>query len=647
MLHHRLEYLTRTPHSLIAVLLIGLCHGLLYICLVPPWQHYDEPNHFEYVWLLANRPGMPKPGDYDQTMRKAVASSMKEHGFFRGMSFRPDLDAPSDEPIWIGQYQQLGEPPLYYLIASLPLRLFDFDETDQELYATRLISLMLFLFTLWMVWGATSELVRDGHPLRLLLPLSVAMLPGFTDLMTSVNSDVAAVALFSSFCWGGLRLIRRGVSLADLLWTTTTAALAYWTKSTVYIAIPLFVVVLLLAIFRTGKWRMLAWGIMGMAVLSIVLVMFDWGDAANWDRTTRQESTTRASESSILEGAHVFRLELLPNVSPGIQQLRQIVPPKIVRALQEKTVTLGGWIWASVPMTLRSPMLIAASGIVLPPQDLQVGEQPVFFAIQGKVTTLTDRAWIALSPIKKAVETPVTVYYDGIVLAEGEFPLDEAPQFDSADAVSGFWGDKPFVNLLRNGSAERAWFKVKPWADALVAKYFPDRGRPSQILYTLFDLNATGWYYRTTAKNLVRTFWAKFGWGHVPLLGHKPYRPLAAVTVLGLLGASVALWKRRRTVPWDALIILGVALMVIWGLTWVRGSIYLYHWIYIPGARYAYPAIFPTMLVLNAGWYEITEWIRRFLKTPFWVSPFVIYLTLLFTLDLLSILSIVQYYYVT
>jgi len=70
-------------------------NGLFYVFIIPPWQHYDEPNHFEYVWLIADRGRLPMPGDYDQEMRRTVAISMIEHNFFRGMGFTPDLN-PGD-----------------------------------------------------------------------------------------------------------------------------------------------------------------------------------------------------------------------------------------------------------------------------------------------------------------------------------------------------------------------------------------------------------------------------------------------------------------------------------------------------------------------------------------------------------------------
>ena len=135
----------REHQALLAILVFALLHGLLYIFIVPPWQHYDEPNHFEYVWLVAFRPGLPQPGEYDQAMRRDVAISMIEQGFFNDLEYKPDLDPPVDTPTWIGQYQQLTEPPLYYILASVPISLFKFDDINTQLYATRFVSLLFLL----------------------------------------------------------------------------------------------------------------------------------------------------------------------------------------------------------------------------------------------------------------------------------------------------------------------------------------------------------------------------------------------------------------------------------------------------------------------------------------------------------------------
>ena len=41
------------------ILLLALFHGLIYVFLIPPWQHYDEPNHFEVVWLTRHLDHLP------------------------------------------------------------------------------------------------------------------------------------------------------------------------------------------------------------------------------------------------------------------------------------------------------------------------------------------------------------------------------------------------------------------------------------------------------------------------------------------------------------------------------------------------------------------------------------------------------------
>ena len=45
---------------LLALLVLALLRGLVYLALLPPWQHYDEPTHFEYVQLIAERKKLPQ-----------------------------------------------------------------------------------------------------------------------------------------------------------------------------------------------------------------------------------------------------------------------------------------------------------------------------------------------------------------------------------------------------------------------------------------------------------------------------------------------------------------------------------------------------------------------------------------------------------
>ena len=92
----------RTRWALGLIMLLALVHGALYVFLVPPWQHYDETNHFEYIWLYVDRGYKPPPGDFDTDMRRDVAESMIEHGFFDGMEVYHGSD-PLDQTILVSE----------------------------------------------------------------------------------------------------------------------------------------------------------------------------------------------------------------------------------------------------------------------------------------------------------------------------------------------------------------------------------------------------------------------------------------------------------------------------------------------------------------------------------------------------------------
>ena len=633
---------------LLAILLLGLLHGLLYIYLIPPWQHYDEPSHFEYTWLVAQRAGLPQPGDYDPVMSRQVVESMLAHDYFKGMPNRPDLSSP-DQTVRIPGYSQLSEPPLYYLLAALPLRFMPAASVEAQLYAARGVSLLLYLLAILAGWGAVREITSPGSPLRWMAPLTIALLPGFSDLMTAVNNDAAAVALFSLFLWGSLRLMRREFSVWNALWVLVTAGLAYYTKSTVLLAIPLALVVLLFGALR-GGWRRLAWAALVVGALAGMYWTFTWGGAASWYPVPAGAGPRRAQDKLAPVGEYALVLEsgFLGDKEPG-GKLQQLIDPKVARELAGQPLTLGAWMWANRSAQVNLPEFhVYGSQEQVFTQQVVVGTRPEFFAFTFIPTGETWRAWVSLSPsVSMPTKSPVRVYYDGLLLVEGDW-LDRSPaQFISDTGESGYLGAHPFTNLLRNPSGERAWMQVQPWVDDYGQKVFPDYGSnsPAVALFTLADWRGAGWYYRVSLGNILRTFWGKFAWGHVPLLGHKPYRALGIVTALGLLGAGVLLWRKAGVLPFEELFVLLLAVLGVTVLAFVRGSNYVLKPVpvFFPGARYIYPAIIPLVLLLAAGWLELFRILERRLNFPEWLKT-AVYPLLLLGLDAYAVLSILTFY---
>lgn len=642
------------------ILLIALIHGLTYVFLVPPWQHYDEPNHFEYVWLIAHRTGLPDANDRHPRFSWKVIRSMVENGFYDRIGGAPELGTEIPPNLKIPGYSQLKEPPLYYQYASLPLRLLPPISIERQLYAARLMSLSLLLVVVIAAWGSARSLAPPGHPLRWLLPTMMVLLPGFVELMTAVNNDAAAIASFSLFCWGSLRLLRQGANWLNLLWTVAAAGLTYYSKNTAMIALVALPIVLLLAIFR--RWlRWIAWFILGAALLAGLAFSFSADDALAWYRghawkyvVSQIPGFRQQSEEAPL-GRHALMIEV-PLQAPARQKqtvVFQVLPPAIAQQIFGREVTLGFWVWSSQPISVTSPILKTAQQEFSIP--VAVTTQPQFLAFQIQIPPGSDRLWVEfnMKPVQSnggqnppaasaEGQTDVSelgtarLFYDGLVLAPGSRPVDSAPLFLDENASAGIWGDQPFQNLLRNASFETPVPRVKSHWDDLATQVMPDNARPSLMLAALADPAGSAYYFRIVARHLFQTFWARFGWGHVPLVWEWVYEVLAGVSGLCLLGCLIGGWRMRRRLPGDVILLVALCMGLAWGLSLARGAVYLnYPFYYFPTARHAYPVIIPTLLFLSAGWLGLTGE---------WKLGRVILLTFLAGLGILSIFSIAVFY---
>jgi membrane-anchored protein YejM (alkaline phosphatase superfamily) len=75
----------------------------------------------------------------------------------------------------------------------------------------------------------------------------------------------------------------------------------------------------------------------------------------------------------------------------------------------------------------------------------------------------------------------------------------------------------------------------------------------------------------------------------------------------------------------------------------VRGIYSIAGTVFIPSARYAYPAIIPTVWMLCIGWAEWSRMLERWMHIPKWAKIAVYLISFLF-LDILSIWTIARFY---
>ncbi len=180
---------------LFVALLLYLATGLAYSLLVPIWEAPDEPLHYRYALLLARENRQPENAENSESF----------------------------------------QPPLYYFLASMLLRLMDrIDPVLVDFYSPGVVDGELYRYIAWdagnskIIWGALAlrwfnmflgagSLVFIFLAVRLIHPnqpdlaagalLFVGLLPQFIHNTTSVSNDALAIFGSSMLFWFSIRML--------------------------------------------------------------------------------------------------------------------------------------------------------------------------------------------------------------------------------------------------------------------------------------------------------------------------------------------------------------------------------------------------------------------------------------------------------
>ena len=230
-------------------LAIALLRGALYTFVVPPWQHPDEPTHFEHMLDIATAGGIVPENYVSLPLRRGISSSMLAHNFWKGIT-QPGLDDQSLSAVgWspLGIYA-LTQPKLYYVIGALWVRPWLGFPVDFQLYIVRLLSVFLNLVVVAVTFYTARRLFSDKDYIVLAVIGFVVFLPGYTDDMSAVNNDVLANVLAALFFglvalvyrnrWNWRALILLGLLLALAILTKTTALILVMTLPALFLFYP-------------------------------------------------------------------------------------------------------------------------------------------------------------------------------------------------------------------------------------------------------------------------------------------------------------------------------------------------------------------------------------------------------------------------
>lgn len=235
------------------LLLLALVRGSIYAGTVPLWQAPDEAAHFLYARLMLDRGLRPSAAeDVPASHKREILAAMTQSGFERYqplviprasfLSHTPEIPGPS----------QRVHPPLYYAIAALWLWPLSHQEIIFQAAWLRELSVALAALVILLAYLTGRELFPDNDLLALALPATIMLIPAHTFITSTINSDILAELLVSTFVLVWIRAFRRGLTAGRGAAIILLMILGLWIKRTTVVTLPLSV--LALAIYFRHRW---------------------------------------------------------------------------------------------------------------------------------------------------------------------------------------------------------------------------------------------------------------------------------------------------------------------------------------------------------------------------------------------------------
>ncbi len=164
-------------------------------------------------------------------------------------------DSQLPKLIDIKDISEAHQPPAYYL-ALTPIRIFNhFDNSHLAVFTIRMCSIIFGTLTLLVAWKAV-RLFIESRVLQVLAIGSIAFLPMFIHISSSINNDALANLVGAIMALLTIRLIKKPFSFNTYLSTALIISLALITKTTLYpFALALFFIAIIKWVKEIQKYK--------------------------------------------------------------------------------------------------------------------------------------------------------------------------------------------------------------------------------------------------------------------------------------------------------------------------------------------------------------------------------------------------------
>lgn len=267
-------------------------NGFLWNILVPIWQYPDEQAHFAQVQHRSEYGSTPL--EQIKTSREidiseSVLSTKRDGMGNNKYTYHPEFNIAYTNSIY-GEYETeitnmpilerknqvsseaTRNPPLYYLLASIPYKIFYFGDLFTRVYAVRLFSVIIYVATVYVSYK-TAKIQKIQNNLAFLIAASIAFLPMFVFASTGILPDPLTNLLFTIIFLISIKLIIDGVSRRLLLLAMPVILVGLYTRQNFFLAIPIVFTGILIG--STKSWLRIMQTVAAAIVAYISLFYLD------------------------------------------------------------------------------------------------------------------------------------------------------------------------------------------------------------------------------------------------------------------------------------------------------------------------------------------------------------------------------------
>lgn len=267
-------YLVRNRPLISLLLLVTFLKEIAFLAVVPMWHTPDEQAHFAQVAYFAELNKMPFHVSKDLNREiyesEVLLGTLRDERGNNKFTFHPEYrleytnslegkyenqikSLPKEYRQEMVRQEAANYPPLYYILAAIPYKIFYDSDLITRVYLSRLISILMFLGLTFFSYLIAKEIFPKNKLLQIILPTLVSFQPMISFVSSGVTSDNLLNLLFTIFTFVMILQVKNKLNFKYLLISLGLILLLYLTKPQFVLAIPILFITILSALFFNYK----------------------------------------------------------------------------------------------------------------------------------------------------------------------------------------------------------------------------------------------------------------------------------------------------------------------------------------------------------------------------------------------------------